>query len=60
MSKVVRSVKNVTKGYSSVQVKVRNGAHIEMPRLPTRLTELQLPLTIHGAQRVPTWLKSQL
>lgn len=26
MSKVVRSVKNVTKGYSSVQVKVRNGA----------------------------------
>jgi hypothetical protein len=25
MSKVVRSVKNVTKGYSSVQVKVRNG-----------------------------------
>ena len=25
MSKVVRSVKNVTKGYSGVQVKVRNG-----------------------------------
>ena len=25
MSKVVRSVKNVTKGYSKVQVKVRNG-----------------------------------
>ena len=25
MSKVVRSVKNVTKGYSHVQVKVRNG-----------------------------------
>lgn len=25
MSKVIRSVKNVTKGYSSVQVKVRNG-----------------------------------
>jgi hypothetical protein len=25
MSKVVRSVKNVTKGYSTVQVKVRNG-----------------------------------
>lgn len=25
MSKVVRSVKNVTKGYSSVEVKVRNG-----------------------------------
>lgn len=30
MSKVVRSVKNVTKGYSSVQVKVRNGAHIHL------------------------------
>jgi hypothetical protein len=28
MSQVLRSVKNVTKGYSSVQVKVRNG---EMP-----------------------------
>lgn len=27
MSKVVRSVKNVTKGYSSVQVKVRNGMY---------------------------------
>jgi hypothetical protein len=25
MSQVLRSVKNVTKGYSSVQVKVRNG-----------------------------------
>jgi hypothetical protein len=25
MSKVVRNVKNITKGYSSVQVKVRNG-----------------------------------
>lgn len=25
MSKVVRSVKNVTKGYSQVEVKVRNG-----------------------------------
>jgi hypothetical protein len=25
MSGVLRSVKNVTKGYSSVQVKVRNG-----------------------------------
>lgn len=30
MSQVLRSVKNVTKGYSSVQVKVRNG----MPRPP--------------------------
>lgn len=26
MSKVMRSVKNVTKGYSTVQVKVREGA----------------------------------
>jgi len=25
MSKVVRTVKNVTKGYSAVEVKVRNG-----------------------------------
>ena len=25
MSKVIRSVKNVTKGYSSTQIKVRNG-----------------------------------
>ena len=25
MASVIRSVKNVTKGYSSVQVKVRNG-----------------------------------
>lgn len=30
MSKVVRGVKNITKGYSSVQVKVRNG---ELARL---------------------------
>lgn len=29
MSKVVRSVKNVTKGYSSVQVKVRNGKNAD-------------------------------
>ena len=33
MSKVVRSVKNVTKGYSSVQVKVRNGRKIFSPYL---------------------------
>lgn len=31
MSKVVRSVKNVTKGYSSVEIKVRNGT----PRPPS-------------------------
>lgn len=30
MSKVVRSVKNVTKGYSSVQVKVRNGKSVDL------------------------------
>jgi hypothetical protein len=29
MSKVIRSVKNVTKGYSSVQVKVREGALVD-------------------------------
>lgn len=31
MSKVVRSVKNVTKGYSAVQVKVRNGMFLVHP-----------------------------
>ena len=30
MSKIARSVKNVTKGYSQVEVKVRNG--MECPR----------------------------
>jgi hypothetical protein len=29
MSKVVRSVKNVTKGYSAVEVKVRNGKKLQ-------------------------------
>jgi hypothetical protein len=33
MSKVVRSVKNVTKGYSAVQVKVRNGISPGHPAL---------------------------
>lgn len=33
MSKVMRSVKNVTKGYSSVQVKVREG--VCRTRLPS-------------------------
>lgn len=39
MSKVVRSVKNVTKGYSSVQVKVRNGMRdpFPLPRPPQLL-----------------------
>ncbi len=32
MSKVVRSVKNVTKGYSHVQVKVRNGSTPQIHR----------------------------
>lgn len=31
MSSVIRSVKNVTKGYSSVQVKVRNGTPTPRP-----------------------------
>lgn len=43
MSKVVRSVKNVTKGYSQVEVKVRNGmAHwtsrCDHPQLITAAT----------------------
>lgn len=33
MSSVIRSVKNVTKGYSSVQVKVRNGMSTALARL---------------------------
>ena len=33
MSKVIRSVKNVTKGYSSVQVKVREGESATDPLL---------------------------
>jgi hypothetical protein len=31
MSKVIRSVKNVTKGYSSVQIKVREGGSARQP-----------------------------
>lgn len=38
MSKVVRSVKNVTKGYSAVEIKVRNGTL--RPR-PTRSCPLR-------------------
>lgn len=30
MSHAIRSIKNVTKGYSSVQVKVRNGTPDDM------------------------------
>ena len=33
MSKVIRGVKNVAKGYNSTQVKVRNGAAVPI-RLP--------------------------
>lgn len=33
MSKVIRSVKNVTKGYSSVQIKVREGVFFLVPGL---------------------------
>jgi hypothetical protein len=33
MSKVIRSVKNVTKGYSSVQVKVREGGFAQQTGL---------------------------
>lgn len=52
MSKVVRSVKNVTKGYSSVQVKVRNGivlSHIRLPapQLTTFDSHLQRPMGAH-------------
>ena len=37
MSKVVRSVKNVTKGYTTAQVKVRNGERVnaKSTRLPS-------------------------
>ena len=38
MSGMIRSVKNVTKGYSSVQVKVRNGMH--WPQSPTLHTSM--------------------
>lgn len=60
MSKVVRSVKNVTKGYSSVQVKVRNGVHTLSVVLHIRLTNSQQPPTTHGARQALIWLKLQL
>lgn len=40
MSKVMRSVKNVTKGYSSVQVKVRNGEIYSCAWIKPRSNEL--------------------
>lgn len=43
MSKVMRTVRNVTKGYSSVQVKVRNGMDA--------LTIAGLLLTVHSYQQ---------
>ena len=49
MSKVVRSVKNVTKGYSHVQVKVRNGMRLQELDIAQHLTvHLQQRATIHG------------
>lgn len=62
MSKVMRSVKNVTKGYSSVQVKVREGTSVcgqltarihvvaasyKTEQLPLTFSRQQ-PATIHG------------
>jgi hypothetical protein len=59
MSKVVRSVKNVTKGYSSVQVKVRNGRS-QLATVPdTMLRVIQRRQMIHGARRALTWRKLQ-
>lgn len=60
MSKVVRSVKNVTKGYSSVQVKVRNGTHVHSFDLYIWLILSQRPRTTHGVRPAPIWLRSQL
>jgi hypothetical protein len=45
MSKVVRSVKNVTKGYSSVQVKVRNG--MRDPLFPVWIFGVNTPRRLH-------------
>lgn len=58
MSKVVRSVKNVTKGYSSVQVKVRNGTSHSTTAASPMLTFPQRPQTIHGVLPAPTWPRS--
>lgn len=61
MSRVMRSVKNVTKGYSNVQVKVREGmaapvfSRVMEAATPLGQSELtthhfpQRPATIHGA-----------
>lgn len=47
MSKVMRSVKNVTKGYSSTQVKVREGelppgVTVDTAQMITELTDLNV------------------
>lgn len=57
MSKVMRSVKNVTKGYSSAQVKVREGQNlpaqaIRIPGSPSLTMYMQPPVMTHGARRV--------
>lgn len=50
MSKVVRSVKNVTKGYSHVQVKVRNGKNKHYSKTCTVIdVEQQQQATTRGA-----------
>ena len=52
MSKVVRGVKNITKGYSSVQVKVRNGMDESHQSCRKAWADTgQLPLTIRGVRR---------
>ena len=56
MSKVVRSVKNVTKGYSAVQVKVRNGSpesRVHDQFTPTADNEPQQRAMTHGARLAP-------
>lgn len=52
MSKVVRSVKNVTKGYSSVQVKVRNGT---FPTLPSSVILMVAPVLTYAATSNDPW-----
>lgn len=51
MSKVVRGVKNITKGYSSVQVKVRNGTSDANIVGRAEADNIQRRPTIRGARR---------
>jgi hypothetical protein len=60
MSKVVRSVKNVTKGYSSVQVKVRNGTMHHSHLAQHQLIAAQPPRMTHGVLQEQIWQKSLL